>query len=231
MPLLRRNDPKAEQFCVYCGLAPGTTRDHIPPKSLFPKPRPDLITVPCCETCRGNQSPDDEYFKNVIAMRHDVGDHPAAKQIIESVLRSYAKPRKKRFAHALFNSVHELDLHTPAGIYLGKMPAYDVDLDRLCRVIRRITLGLFYHHTGSRLPDDHCCQVYAIAGFRNFDVVSTAALNRLVEQALRPTPRIFGHKVFTYWAQRVGGNPLATLWAFLVYSRVAFLAFTGPPDK
>ena len=65
-------------------------------------------------------------------------------------------------------------------------------------------------------------------GFRNLDVTSTSVLKKLVDQALRPTPRIFGHKVFTYWAQRVEGDPLATLWAFLFYSRVAFLAFTVP---
>jgi len=166
----------------------------------------------------------------MVAMRHDVADHPAAKQVVEAVHRSYTKPKKKGFARALLNSVQFLDVHSKAGLYLGKAAAYDVDLDRLCRVTRRITLGLFYHELGFRLPDGYRCDIYTIDGFRQTDAESVANLKQLVDHALQPKPRIFGHKVFTYWFQRVNGAQFATLWAFLVYSRVAFLAFTGLPD-
>lgn len=40
------------QLCCYCGVRKATTKDHIPPKSIFNKPRPcDLITVPYCFEC------------------------------------------------------------------------------------------------------------------------------------------------------------------------------------
>jgi len=39
-------------ICVYCGKKLPLTKDHIPPKNLYSKPRPsNLITVPCCEKC------------------------------------------------------------------------------------------------------------------------------------------------------------------------------------
>ena len=52
-----------------------------------------------------------------------------------------------------------------------------------------------------------------------------------MDRALEGRLRVFGHKVFAYWFQRFADQRDATLWAFLVYSRVAFLGFTGPlPD-
>lgn len=36
-------------LCCYCGINSSTTKDHIPPKSIFNKPLPNnLITVPYC---------------------------------------------------------------------------------------------------------------------------------------------------------------------------------------
>jgi hypothetical protein len=53
--------------CYLCG-APATTRDHIPPRGLFPQPRPNnLITVPACRSCNHDRSLDDEYFRDVVA--------------------------------------------------------------------------------------------------------------------------------------------------------------------
>lgn len=210
--------------CIYCGISEGTTKDHVPPKNLFPKPRPaDLVTVPCCQTCRLGQSLDDEYFTRMVTMRHDVAEHPAAAQVLEVVHRSLTKPHKRRFTQALLQSVREFEVRSPAGLYLGSGPSYQVDLDRLCRVIKRTTLGLYFKEFGVRLPDSHSCQVYAMDGFSRSDPGLNAKLTRIIEQALRGKSRVFGEKVFTYWVQQVDD---ATVWLHLVYSRVAFLAFT-----
>jgi 5-methylcytosine-specific restriction endonuclease McrA len=51
-------------LCIYCGAAEDLTVDHVPPKNLFPKPRPsDLITVPACRTCNKSYERDDDYFR------------------------------------------------------------------------------------------------------------------------------------------------------------------------
>lgn len=53
--------------CYLCGN-PSTTRDHIPPLGIFPKPRPDnLITVPACGNCNAKTTLDDEYFRTVVS--------------------------------------------------------------------------------------------------------------------------------------------------------------------
>lgn len=50
--------------CVYCGVNPGLTRDHIPLKSFIRKPYPDnLLTVPACHECNNGYSKDEERFR------------------------------------------------------------------------------------------------------------------------------------------------------------------------
>jgi hypothetical protein len=51
------------KLCIYCQKNEATTVDHVPPKAMFPKPRPaNLITVPCCDPCNKSFKNDDEYF-------------------------------------------------------------------------------------------------------------------------------------------------------------------------
>ena len=217
-------------LCIYCGITEGKTKDHVPPKNLFPKPRPtDLVTVPCCETCRRGQSLEDEHFIRMVTMRQDVAEHPAASQILEKVHRSFSKPRKRGFTQSLINTVKEFDLKSREGLYLGRAASYDVDLERLCKVIERTTLGLYFHEIGTRLPTNCRCAVYAMDGFEKIDNIAEVNLPRLVDQALSGKIRVFGNKVFTYWFQRVESTEFTTLWAHLIYSRVAFLAITLPP--
>ena len=171
----------------------------------------------------------------MVAMRDDVGDHPAAQQAIDAVHRSFSRPSKRAFNRALINSINYQDARSDGGIHLGKRPAYDVDLSRLCRVIERVTRALFFHEVGTRLPGDHECTVYALDGFADADVQAHRDLQTLLDQALRGKCRSFGEKVFSYWGQQIEGEEeAATLWAFLVFSRVAFIALTGPgaePDE
>lgn len=56
-------------ICVLCGLEGKITRDHIPPKACFPKPRPsNLITVPACEDCNAGRSDLDDKFALFLAL-------------------------------------------------------------------------------------------------------------------------------------------------------------------
>lgn len=81
--------------CAYCGLK-AVTRDHIPPKALFARPRPNrLITVPSCKECNAQALTDDEYFCLMVSMRHDTAEHPDAAQTCSAALRGLALREKK----------------------------------------------------------------------------------------------------------------------------------------
>lgn len=60
LPIQNKNMRK----CYLCGSEENLTQDHIPPKNLFPLPRPtDLITIPCCKKCNEEFCLIDESFR------------------------------------------------------------------------------------------------------------------------------------------------------------------------
>ncbi len=56
--------------CTFCGLKGYVTDDHVPPRCLFSRPRPNnLVTVPACKDCNTRKSSkDDEYFRLTFGM-------------------------------------------------------------------------------------------------------------------------------------------------------------------
>jgi hypothetical protein len=227
-----RTRRQAGQPCVYCGVAPGTTQDHVPPKGLFPQPRPDLIKVPCCEACRSTQSLDDEYFKNMLVMRHDVASHPAAARLLDSVHRAFTRPEGRGLTTALLKTVREVEIRTlGSGLCLGQGATYQADVHRLDAVMRRTVRGLYFHEAGVRLPDTHHVTLFSVAGLQNPDADTEATLRRLVDLAVSGRIRVLGDMVFVYAFQTLADAEHCTLWVLLVYDRVVFVGFTGPRDQ
>lgn len=219
---------RSEPICVYCGQRDGTTKDHVPPKGLFATPRPHLVTVPCCEQCRQGQSLDDEYFLRSVSFKDGIAENSSVRAARGSALRALTKPRKAAFRQSLIDSMRDVAIYSPAGIYLGEGTSYHVDLARLCKVIERTTRGLYSHELKARLPEHHRCMVYAVDGFGRPSAEIRTQLQQLWGHATSGKRENFGHNVFTYWFRRIEGPENATLWSFLVYGNVAFLAFTGP---
>lgn len=164
-------------------------------------------------------------------MRSDVDNDPTTKLVLDAVHRSFTKPQKIGFTRALIDSMSELPVYTPAGVYLGHASFFDSDLTRLCNVIERVTRGLYYHEYGARLPDAHRCVTYALDGFASAGSEDKGRVRQLFDQACLGKERTLGGNVFKYWFQSVVGPEPATLWAFLVYGRVGFVALTMPGGR
>ncbi|MFQ5853812.1 MAG: hypothetical protein ACE5JU_24910, partial [Candidatus Binatia bacterium] len=142
--------------CGYCGREQRLTRDHVPPRSLFPEPRSaDLITVPCCEQCRAGWSNDDEYFRTVVINAEQLYGDKLAAPVNDAMLRALSKTQKRRFSQMIIDSICEIPLETDSGIYLGCAPVLKFDQVRVNRVSQRIVHGLFFHEKGYPLPPDY----------------------------------------------------------------------------
>lgn len=218
-----------DDVCVYCGSKEELTDDHIPPKTLFPKPRPsNLITVRSCRNCNESASKDDEYFRLMISMRHNTGDHPAVKKILPSIYRSLQKPAKRGFQQALFNSMGEMDVVSDGGIYLGTTQGYDVNLSRLDRVATRITTGLFFHQFGTRLPSGFEVKTYAADGLDNLDGNIKTQVISIFDRVTRSEPLVFGDGVFAFWFQQIHGRDAMSAWVLVFYEHVGFLCLVMP---
>ena len=216
--------------CVYCGLRAKLTLDHVPPAGLFGNPSPtDLIKVPSCFKCNGGASRDDEYFKTVMVWKDRAGSHPEAVAIRSSVFRGLQMPQKTGFRHHLLRGMHLIRQRTPNGLYLGHREAFNVDLERLGRVVARITKGLHWHHEGKRIPPTFEVSAFAEDGFRE---MSPWDQERIREQIVAPVfsgaHHSIGRGVMQYWYVRATDRPEVSVWIYEFYQDVKFLALVAP---
>lgn len=145
-----------KQVCVFCQAAPATTVDHVPPRCLFPAPRPDnLVTVPACEPCNRGWESDGEYLRAALLTSANLEHVPTAETVRKTVLRSLARPESQGFATHMRTSFIEIEYESPGGIYLGRGHAFKMDIARVRNALRHIIRGLFFHETGHPLPYDH----------------------------------------------------------------------------
>lgn len=218
--------------CVYCGSKEKLTHDHIPPKNLFPRPRPsNLITVPSCRNCNNTISEDDSYFRDMVIMRHDAGDHPEAKKVFnKSVFKSLKRSQSKRYTQRLINSIYDVSLYTEAGIYVGRRGAYNPDYDRLYRVTSRVIKGLYWFNQGVALPDYCLVKCYNDSELDNITHQDT--LDRFVNLygpiMREPANENIGNGVFEYWFRSATDVDHTTAWVLRFYESVVFCCFTRP---
>jgi len=228
--MARRKQVKIGQ-CVYCGQTRLLTKDHIPPKNLFPVPRPhNLVTVPSCQACNKGAELDDEYFRLMIALREDMNESRAAVRVQQAAIRGVHQRNERGFKQAILASMRMAELVTPGGLYLGDMATYRVDATRLKRVASRTVRGLFYHEKGYRLPAQYEAATWAASEFDH----SPRKLTQAVELVsyLRAQPfRMIGEGVFSYKFKAADADENATAWVLIFYERFAFVGLTLPHDE
>jgi hypothetical protein len=138
-----------EETCYYCGAA-ATTREHVPPKSLFPEAkdlvdgvdyRRNLITVPSCEAHNSQKCGDDEYLQLILI--HGYFRNEAGRQHFNSKLIR-ALTRRPAMLFALYGNT------TP--VVVDSQPTVAVDIDRLRfnRALEHVCQGLCFDQTGHR---------------------------------------------------------------------------------
>lgn len=215
--------------CVYCGRDAGNSFDHIPPRCLFPQGfRENLITVPSCVSCNRGFSSDDEYFRDCIVMKHEVGDNPQAKLVQESMLRSFARPQKRKKFHALMNSTRKVNLVSSGGVWLKEGLSYSADLTRLCATARRIIRGLYFHRFQRRFPDDHQVSAWEDSGMEGIDSETGEKVANICRKLIAREGQSRGDGVFDYWMEVASDNPDATVWLLRFYGSLPFLGVTLP---
>lgn len=216
--------------CAICGSDGRLlTRDHIPARNPWGDDNPDdPIVVNSCSICNHGMGPDEEYFRDRITMRADVGDHPVANHVLEKVHRALARPERKSYLDDLWGGIRYRDFSTEGGIYLGKVATYNADLNILRRVVEKTVRGLHFHHFRRVVPVDYQLIV------RTSEDLSTSAAADWIEKVLPKIvsgrERSVGGDVFRYWYATPGGMPTASVWVLMYYDRLPFIGLIGPND-
>jgi hypothetical protein len=134
------------RVCYLCGkteaqLSEPLTQDHVIADCFFPQPRPaTLLTLPCCVPCQKEYSMDEEYIRNAFAPISNVSANADALQAWKKTHRSM-----KRRAALYADFLRRTFPVTVGGI---KLPGLKFSQARTEKVMRKIVLGLHYHHTG-----------------------------------------------------------------------------------
>lgn len=211
---------KTKQKCVLCGRRVATTKDHIPPKGIFPKPRPDdLITVPACLKCNNDASHDDEIFR--VYLNSHVGmDKQRTKALWDQhTIRTIKHNRKLR--KKLFGQVRPAYVKSYGGIIYGKKMVGFWDSAAHDSIIERTVRGLYYFHFDVIL---HAKSVIRVNWHR-----------RLTNVMDMMTGDWNAHSIangdFQYRYIRSEESPDESIWLFQFYSRHWASAQTNNIDR
>lgn len=217
-------------ICVYCGTNAGTD-DHVPPKNLFPKPRPsNLVTVRSCDNCNCGAKKDDEYFRDILVFREDVGETEAGAKLWETVKRSLRRPEARRFRSSLAESMFDDFAESPGRVTVGTAAKIEFDADRMKRVLERTVKGLYFKHLGNPMPASDKLVVYFEQHFDMFPDAVSEMLGEIVTYVTMQPRHTIGDDIFEYCYAPVADHPSSSAWAMRFYSSVYFLAINVPGD-
>jgi len=208
--------------CIYCGGEGNQSRDHVPPKASFPKPRPsDLITVPSCEKCNRGFQQDDEYFKAHLGIRADIEGAPRAETLTEEVLRSWQRPQSGGFTAAFRDSFATRTIRAPDHSVIGQEFGHVALTERINRVLERTVRGLFFHETGTVLPLDYRVRA------RMWEVLPPQDARSYMALMGGAPLRVIANGAFRYAARIAGDDPFASAWLLQFYGSATFLGVTA----
>lgn len=131
--------------CYLCPVEvdPTRHRDHIPPKTFFPQPRPsNLVTVPCCERCNSGASIDDDAFKAWFSIA--IGASPAAAAANRGATLPSAFRRSEKFTEHTISLIEHGVIDYLDGA--KEMDGIVIPKARFARFLTRIVKGLLRHY-------------------------------------------------------------------------------------
>ena len=156
-PSLGEDAVPKNQTCYWCSN-PADSREHVPPRSLFPTAsdtpngkdyRSQLVTVPSCYLHNGAKSSDDEYLLCVLAnsiLGNNVGQDHATTKVLRAMLKS------KGLAERMLHGALQVDVEDTGTGKRDPTLALKVDARRVAASIEHIARGLYFAEYQRPLP-------------------------------------------------------------------------------
>lgn len=204
--------------CAYC-LNPGTTKDHIPPQTIYAKGTENKPWVPACGSCNKGASKDDEYMQRIAMLRgtEESKDAAAAEErFFRALQREEAKGLRADVLASLSPLSREEELLFPGGINMA------LQGERLGRITDKLVRGWFYNLTnGLKIPIEHSIMKYTLGNRKQNNPVY-----EFNEAAIVNCPSFFsGDHAFTMQMAYCPNSQL-TCWLFTFYKVFGIMAYT-----
>jgi len=132
--------------CIYCGLRPGDTKDHVPPKCVFDYPLPtntQRITVPCCDVCRRAGENDEALYRDLFISTRESEKNPIAVKLAAKRNKSFEEDSSQM--ERIIRHMRLVGVPSPR----GRVPAFAFDLDspEMHRFVLRMCRALLHEET------------------------------------------------------------------------------------
>ncbi len=215
--------------CAYCGR-PAETRDHIPPKALFPQPLPDaveLVTVPCCHQCNQGVADDDKYFATVLSSSIAAQGTAEGRAVWERLVSGGRRhPEEKGFWKGIRRNIRVSEIHSPGGIILGSLPGHRRYEPRFYSVLERIVKGFFFKLSGTQLPSEYRVVIWESPTQELWEQIPDVREGLLANGCFQPM-----HNVFRLWSTTEKQRPSVTMWYMVFLEAKDFLCLTAPKEE
>lgn len=170
--------------CYYQGCTrKGITKEHIPPRSFFPKGENEqLLTVKSCEIHNNKKATDDQYVLAQILMNASPSNR--AREIFIKKIKPQLSHNDGAFRKMLTQGAIELE---------DGSVKYPVDLKRFDEFFTALSCGIVFKTTGEQVPDSYVIH-HQYPSFTSDD-----------------GEREQGLKVFEEFQQLISGKPIDVL--------------------
>lgn len=207
--------------CAICGDREATTVDHIPPKNIFPSPRPhDLVTVPACAECNLGASANDEAFRIAIGLIVGADQEVTRRLWDKGVMRTLDHNKKLRRETLL--SLSHVKTTNPSssthGAWVAALPAEPIQ-----RVVERTVRGLYFHHYRAVLGPRALC-------FSRLQHIPAKYADRAAEMFSAFKYGSIGETIVQYRYARANESSQFSFWLFSFFDRQLILAWTVPEN-
>lgn len=221
--------------CYACE-SQATTREHAPPRALFPEQkdltpgvdlRKDLIVVPSCDKHNSQTSTDDEYLMWILSLPLQ-GNKTKQDHFKSKAMRAYRRRPDTFFG--LLENLTPIQLEDAQGVRHDSA-AFMVDIPRFDRCMWKIAVAIFYFETatkwlgGYRVFSDACVEMVGPDAARQNEV-RYEVVGQMYEAFGSLPAKGSNPEVFTYRLV-ISSNKAAILLSFYDGIRVVVLLSDG----
>lgn len=196
--------------CYLCGATENLTRDHIPPKNLFPSPKPNnLITVWCCKKCNEKFSLIDESFR--VFTSSVINRSKSGSWIWDNKVMGSSFKRSPKLKQVTIKSL--VPLQTEINGIKIQQTGMTYPVKKTRKYLVRLTKG-FTKHFNPEIDYSH-------ARFRINNIIPNQQIVDMLYQKYFYVER--GDGVFRMWRMFVKDMGVKSLWVYVFYDGLMFM--------
>lgn len=195
-------------ICYICGLEKATTKDHIPPKCIFPdslkQQNIKRITVSACEKCNHEMGKIDEVIRDYLSLCIFTSHR---EEVWEKTRRKLTK--SPRLRQEMIDKMIDLSKSKIPTKYIKENTNKAIILPKeFDKFIKRIFKGFHSHATGNIVGNDYDVNIWDYPEEIVQDNLKYVNFEYIVKDVLIMLGAITGDKTMSMWWFQMYNNPM-----------------------